>query len=122
MNKDMTWCSASSRRTGGPSPRLGSVTSRPSRSARFHIASVILEEMDVDAVLARKPEFAVVDELAHTNASGSRHNKRYQDVEELVGNGINVIAAFNGQHLASLNQMVRRITGVEIREIVPDTC
>ena len=83
--------------------------------------SVILEEMDVDAVLARKPEFAVVDEVAHTNASGSRHSKRYQDVEELVGSGINVIAAFNVQHLESLNQMVRRITGVEIRETIPNT-
>ena len=74
----------------------------------------------MNAVLARKPAFAVVDELAHTNAPGSRHNKRYQDVEELVGNGINVIAAFNVQHLESLNQMVRRITGVEIRETIPD--
>ena len=83
--------------------------------------TVFLEEMDVDAVLARKPEFAVVDEPAHTNAAGSRHNKRYQDVEELLGNGINVIGAFNIQHLESLNQMVRRITGVEIKETIPDS-
>jgi two-component system, OmpR family, sensor histidine kinase KdpD len=99
--------------------RIGDLEAVPLRKIPYR--SVILEEMDVDAVLARKPEFAVVDELAHTNASGSRHNKRYQDVEELVGNGINVIAAFNVQHLASLNQMVGRITGVEIRETVPDT-
>jgi two-component system sensor histidine kinase KdpD len=82
---------------------------------------VILEEMDVDAIVARRPEFAVVDELAHTNAGGSSHNKRYQDVEQLVASGINVITAFNIQHLESLNQMVRRITGVEVRETIPDT-
>ena len=82
---------------------------------------VMLEEMDVEAIIARKPEFAIVDELAHTNVSGSRHNKRYQDVEELIANGITVITAFNVQHLESLNQMVRRITGVDIRETIPDT-
>jgi two-component system sensor histidine kinase KdpD len=99
--------------------QIGDLEAVPLRKISYR--SVILEEMDVDAVLARKPEFAVVDELAHTNASGSRHDKRYQDVEELVSNGINVIAAFNVQHLESLNQMVRRITGVEIREAIPDT-
>ncbi|MGA8568266.1 MAG: sensor histidine kinase KdpD, partial [Candidatus Binataceae bacterium] len=98
--------------------RIGDLEAVPLR--KISDRGVILEEMDVDAVLARKPEFAVVDELAHTNASGSRHDKRYQDVEEFVSNGINVIAAFNIQHLESLNQMVRRITGVEIRETIPD--
>jgi two-component system, OmpR family, sensor histidine kinase KdpD len=98
--------------------RIGDLEAVPLR--KISDRSVVLEEMDVNAVLARKPAFAVVDELAHTNAPGSRHNKRYQDVEELVGNGINVIAAFNVQHLESLNQMVRRITGVEIRETIPD--
>jgi two-component system sensor histidine kinase KdpD len=82
---------------------------------------VLLEEMDVDAIVARKPEFAVVDELPHTNIAGSKHNRRYQDVEELLDHGINVITAFNIQHLESLNQMIRRITGVEVRETVPDT-
>ncbi|HKM53127.1 MAG TPA: sensor histidine kinase KdpD, partial [Isosphaeraceae bacterium] len=90
--------------------QIGDLETVPLRKISYR--SAILEEMDVDAVLARKPEFAVVDEVAHTNATGSRHNKRYQDVEELVGSGINVIAAFNVQHLESLNQMVRRITGV----------
>jgi two-component system sensor histidine kinase KdpD len=99
--------------------RIGNLEAVPLRTITYR--SVILEEMDVDAVLVRKPEFAVVDEVAHTNASGSRHNKRYQDVEELVGSGINVIAALNVQHLESLKQMVRRITGVEVRETVPDT-
>jgi two-component system sensor histidine kinase KdpD len=98
--------------------RIGDLEAVPLR--KISDRGMILEEMDVDAVLVRKPEFAVVDELAHTNASGSRHDKRYQDVEEFVGNGINVIAAFNIQHLESLNQMVRRITGVEIRETIPD--
>jgi two-component system sensor histidine kinase KdpD len=82
---------------------------------------VILEEMDVDAIVARKPEFAVVDELPHTNVAGSKHSRRYQDVEELLDHRINVITAFNIQHLESLNQVIRRITGVEVRETVPDT-
>jgi len=82
---------------------------------------VILREMDVAAILARRPESAIVDELAHSNAPGSRHSKRYQDVEELAANGINVITAFNIQHLESLNQLVRRMTGIEVRETVPDT-
>jgi two-component system sensor histidine kinase KdpD len=99
--------------------RIGDLEEVPLREIPYR--GVVLEEMDVDAILARKPEFAVVDELAHTNVSGSKHNKRFQDVEELIGSGINVIAALNIQHLESLNQMVRRITGVEIRETVPDT-
>jgi two-component system sensor histidine kinase KdpD len=82
---------------------------------------VIVEEMDVAAVLARKPEYAIVDELAHSNAPGSSHSKRYQDVEEMVAAGINVITAVNIQHLESLSQVVKRTTGVEVRETVPDT-
>jgi two-component system sensor histidine kinase KdpD len=80
-----------------------------------------LTEMDLDAILRRKPEFAVVDELPHTNAPNSRHRKRYQDVGELVEAGINVITAMNVQHLESLKQVVRRITGVDVGETVPDT-
>jgi two-component system, OmpR family, sensor histidine kinase KdpD len=80
-----------------------------------------LKEMDVDAILARKPEFVVVDELPHTNAPGSRHSKRYQDVEELLAAGINVITALNVQHLESIAPVVKRISGVEIRETVPDS-
>jgi two-component system sensor histidine kinase KdpD len=99
--------------------RVGDLETIPLRKIPYR--GVVLEEMDVDAILARKPEYAVIDELAHTNVSGSKHNKRYQDVEELIANGINVITALNIQHLESLNQMVRRITGVEIRETVPDT-
>jgi two-component system, OmpR family, sensor histidine kinase KdpD len=79
-----------------------------------------LDEMDLDAVLARKPEVALVDELAHTNAPGSRHAKRWQDAEELLEAGIDVISTVNVQHLESLNDVVERITGVRQRETVPD--
>src|ERR1700684_577772 len=78
------------------------------------------EEMDIDAVLARKPQIALVDELAHTNVPGSRHVKRWQDVEELLDAGIDVISAVNVQHLESLNDVVEKITGVPQRETVPD--
>jgi len=78
-------------------------------------------EMDLDAVLARRPQVAVVDEIAHTNAPGSRNKRRYQDVFELLDAGINVICAFNVQHLESLKDIVERATGVVIRETVPDS-
>src|SRR3982751_284165 len=77
-------------------------------------------ELDLDAVLARKPELAVVDELAHTNVPGSRNDKRWQDVRELLDAGISVLTTVNVQHLESLNDVVARITGVEQRETVPD--
>jgi two-component system sensor histidine kinase KdpD len=99
--------------------RIGDLESVPLREIPYR--GVTLGEMDVDAIIARKPEIAIVDELPHSNVSGSRHSKRYQDVEELIASGIAVITAFNVQHLESLNQTVRRITGVEIRETVPDT-
>ena len=79
-----------------------------------------LEEMDLDAILLRRPEVVVVDELAHTNAPGSIHAKRYQDVEELLNNGINVISAMNIQHIESLNTIVESITKVKVSETVPD--
>jgi two-component system, OmpR family, sensor histidine kinase KdpD len=78
------------------------------------------QEMDLDAVLARKPEIALVDEFAHTNVPGSRNEKRWQDVEELLDAGIDVISAVNIQHLESLNDVVEKITGVPQRETVPD--
>jgi two-component system sensor histidine kinase KdpD len=78
------------------------------------------EEMDVDAVLARKPAVALVDELAHTNVPGSRHEKRWQDVDDLLDAGIDVITTVNIQHLESLNDVIERITGVHQRETVPD--
>lgn len=80
-----------------------------------------LSEMDVDAVLARRPQLALVDELAHTNASGSRHPKRYQDVLDLLAAGIDVYTTLNIQHLESLNDIVAQITGVIVRETLPDS-
>jgi two-component system sensor histidine kinase KdpD len=77
-------------------------------------------EMNLDAILARRPEIAVVDELAHTNVPGSRNSKRWQDVQELLDAGIDVLSTVNVQHLESLNDVVARITGVEQRETVPD--
>jgi two-component system sensor histidine kinase KdpD len=87
---------------------------------RVEYKGVTLEEMDVDAVLRRRPTVALVDELAHTNAPGSRHPKRYQDVEELIRAGINVITTMNVQHLESLHDMIERFTGVKVKERVPD--
>jgi two-component system, OmpR family, sensor histidine kinase KdpD len=78
------------------------------------------EEMDIDAVLARRPQIALVDELAHTNVPGSRHEKRWQDVDELLAAGIDVISAVNIQHLESVTDVVEQITGVPQRETVPD--
>src|SRR5690242_20478997 len=80
----------------------------------------VFEEMDVDAVLARRPTVALVDELAHTNVPGARHEKRWEDVEELLDAGIDVISAVNIQHLESVTDVVEQITGVPQRETVPD--
>jgi two-component system sensor histidine kinase KdpD len=80
-----------------------------------------LEELDLDAALARKPEVLLVDELAHTNAPGSRHPKRWQDVEELLEAGINVFTTMNVQHIESLNDVIAQITLVQVRETVPDS-
>src|SRR5213595_2675974 len=79
-----------------------------------------LEEMDLDAIIARHPQIVLVDELAHTNAPGSRHPKRYLDVEELLNHGIDVYTTVNIQHIESLNDVVAQITRVRVRETVPD--
>jgi two-component system sensor histidine kinase KdpD len=81
----------------------------------------LLDEMDIDALLKRRPAIALVDELAHTNAPGSRHPKRYLDVEELLDAGIDVYATLNIQHLESLSDVVAKITGIRVRESVPDS-
>jgi two-component system sensor histidine kinase KdpD len=80
-----------------------------------------IDEMDLDAILARRPQIVLVDELAHTNALGSRHPKRYLDVEELLNNGIDVYSTVNIQHIESLNDVVAQITHVRVRETVPDS-
>ena len=91
----------------------------PRREVEYR--GTLITEMDVDAILARHPQLALVDELAHTNASGSRHPKRYHDVHDLLGAGIDVYATLNIQHLESLNDAVAQITGVTVRETLPDS-
>src|SRR5689334_4858905 len=88
--------------------------------AALQYRGATFEEMDLDAVLARRPQVALVDEFAHTNVPGSRNEKRWQDVEELLDAGIEVISTVNIQHLESLNDVVEKITGVPQRETVPD--
>lgn len=88
---------------------------------RQEYRGVVLEEMDLDAVLARKPQVALIDELAHTNVPGSRNPKRYQDVQDILAAGIHVITTLNIQHLESLYDMVEKATHVKIRERIPDT-
>ncbi|GLZ34796.1 sensor histidine kinase [Lentzea sp. NBRC 105346] len=97
---------------------LAGLEAVPVRRTRHR--GVELTELDVDAVLARRPQVAIVDELAHTNAPGSRNAKRWQDVEELLDAGIDVLSTVNVQHLESMNDVVQRITGVTQRETVPD--
>lgn len=81
----------------------------------------MLEEMDVDTVLLQKPEIVLVDELAHTNVPGSKNEKRWQDVKEMIAAGINVISTVNIQHIESINEQVEKITGIKITERVPDS-
>ena len=90
----------------------------PRKEIRY--MEVVLQEMDIDAILARKPQIVLVDELAHSNAPGSRHEKRWLDVEEILGAGIDVYTTVNIQHFESLNDVVARITGIIVRETVPD--
>jgi len=97
---------------------IGDLELVPRRRVEYRGVSV--EELDLDAVLARRPAIAVVDEIPHTNAPGSRNRKRWQDVMELLAAGIHVIGALNIQHLESLNDLVERNTGVRVRETVPD--
>ena len=97
---------------------IGDLECVPLRHIEYH--GVTLQEMDVEAVIARHPAIAIVDELAHTNVPGSKNSKRYQDVLDLLVVGISVITAVNIQHLESLNDVVTRSTGVRVRETVPD--
>ena len=97
---------------------LGGLPQQP--LVRSEYRGVMLEEMDLDGLLAAKPKLVLVDELAHTNAPGSRHTKRWQDIQELLAAGIDVFTTVNVQHLESLNDQVRGITGVQVRETLPD--
>lgn len=89
-------------------------------AAKIEYRGNTFDEMDLAAVIARKPAVAIVDELAHTNIQGAKNEKRYQDVKDLLGNGISVITAVNVQHIESLNDVVTTTTGVQVRETVPD--
>ncbi|UVL92979.1 sensor histidine kinase KdpD [Pseudomonas siliginis] len=97
---------------------LGGLPQQP--LVRSEYRGVLLEEMDLDGILAAKPKLVLVDELAHSNAPGSRHTKRWQDIQELLAAGIDVFTTVNVQHLESLNDQVRGITGVQVRETLPD--
>ncbi|WP_080830180.1 sensor histidine kinase KdpD, partial [Agrobacterium sp. NCPPB 925] len=88
---------------------------------RIDYRGQVLEEMDIDAILARRPGLVLVDELAHTNAAGSRHPKRYMDVQEILAQGIDVYTTLNIQHVESLNDVVAQITRIRVRETVPDS-
>jgi len=97
---------------------VGQLETVPRRSIEYKGAT--FEEMDVDAILARKPRVALVDELAHTNIEGSKHRKRYEDIFELLGAGIDVLSTMNIQHLESVTPTVQGVTGIQVRETVPD--
>jgi two-component system sensor histidine kinase KdpD len=97
---------------------IGNLERVPLRKIEYR--GVTLEEMDVDAVIGRRPKVAIVDELAHTNVPGSKNRKRYQDILDILNAGISVITAVNIQHLESLNDVVNRTTGVRVRETLPD--
>src|SRR6266567_9010180 len=91
--------------------QVGDLETIPRRPVAYR--GTEFEEMDTDAILARRPKLALVDELAHTNVPGSRHEKRWQDVEELLDAGIDVVSTVNIQHLESVNDVVERITGIK---------
>jgi two-component system sensor histidine kinase KdpD len=88
---------------------------------RIEYKGVVIEEMDVDAILERKPAVCLVDEIAHTNAPGSKREKRYEDVQLLLEAGINVVSTLNIQHLESLNDTIESIAGIKVRETIPDS-
>lgn len=98
--------------------QIGELEIIPRKKIEYN--GVIMEEMDTDAVIARKPQTVLVDELAHTNVPGSKNKKRYEDVEEILCHGINIITTMNIQHMESLNDVVRQITGITVRETIPD--
>jgi len=103
----------------GTVDQIGKIEILPLKKVNYK--NVILEEMDLEAILKRKPQVVIVDELAHTNIPTSKNQKRYQDVLEIIDNGISVMTAVNIQHFESLNDYVNRMTEVKVRETIPDT-
>jgi two-component system sensor histidine kinase KdpD len=98
--------------------QIGELEILPRKKVEYN--GTVLEELDADAVIARKPYIALIDELAHTNVPGSKNKKRYEDEEEILKAGVNVITTLNIQHMESLNDVVRQITGITVRETIPD--
>ncbi len=98
--------------------QLGEVEVIPRKKLTYR--GITLEEMDSEAIIARHPQVALIDELAHTNVPGSKHPKRYQDVQDILDAGIDVVTTLNVQHLESLNDLVAGITGIKVRETRPD--
>lgn len=97
---------------------IGKLETVPRKKVEYN--GVVMEEMDTDTIIARKTSTVLIDELAHTNVPGSKNKKRYEDVEEILSQGINVVSTLNIQHLESLNDIVRQITGITVRETIPD--
>ena len=98
--------------------QIGNLKIIPRKKVTYNGMS--LEEMDTDEIIREKPDTVLIDELAHTNVPGSKNKKRYQDVEEILNSGINVITTLNIQHLESLNDVIRQITGITVNETIPD--
>lgn len=98
--------------------QIGNLKTIPRKKIEYN--GITLEEMDTDAVISRAPEAVIVDELAHTNVPGSKYAKRYEDVEEILNHGIDVISTLNIQHLESLNDVIKQITGITVHETIPD--
>jgi two-component system sensor histidine kinase KdpD len=98
--------------------QIGELEIIPRKMVQYN--NTVMEEMDTDAIISRKPKTVLIDELAHTNVPGSKNKKRYEDVEEILNSGINVVTTLNIQHLESLNDVVKQITGIAVRETIPD--
>lgn len=98
--------------------QIGDLETIPLKEIEYN--GVVMKEMNTEAIIARKPHLTLIDELAHTNVPGSKYKKRYEDVEEILCHGINVITTLNIQHLESLNDVVKQITGIVVRETIPD--
>jgi two-component system sensor histidine kinase KdpD len=114
--------SASSKRMAAAKPKRSSPASKCCRANGIDLSrAAAFEELDTDALIARRPRLALIDELAHSNLAGSRHVKRWQDVDDVLAAGIDVLTTLNVQHLESLNDVILRITGVRVRETLPDT-
>ncbi len=98
--------------------QIGGLEVIPRKKVEYN--GTVMKEMDTEAIIARNPEIVLIDELAHTNVPGSKRQKRYEDVEEILCSGINVLTTLNIQHMESLNDVVRQITGIAVRETIPD--